>query len=165
MHATIEKACCIDNKNTCDFVLFRHIIFFIHAVSKLETEVTAPNSTICYNIPETNTCINSLNFIWGLESGQSCRCPTQNSTVGRSIFNSCGCKPDDNPSLMTNGSVCFSELTIDMNETLVHFSCVTDPCTQSDCFINTILSSNRIVIAGKTNILMTLCIIITKKEG
>lgn len=125
---------------------------------KLETEVTAPNSTVCFNFPETNPCRNGLIFIWPRElgSGRSCECPARNNALGRDVFDKCisGCTPDFRPRLMENGSFCFFELTSDMNETLVHFNCKTDECTRSDCFINTILSSNRIVIAGKTIIII-----------
>ena len=111
-----------------------------------QTRVVAPNSTACYDIPTTQLCT-SLTFVLALDNGiDSTFCPIHNSTLGWSAFRSCIDRLESGPKpyIFSNGSVCFID---PRNQTIFHFQCSTEPCSDS-CFVRTIISSQRIIIAG-----------------
>ena len=86
-------------------------------------------------------------IIWPSRNDSDCRCIPQ---VG--FFELCSCESDYMVNISSNGSVCFYNLTPEMNGTLVHFRRHTDICLSlPDCSIITILSSHVIIIQGKNN--------------
>ena len=112
-----------------------------------QIRVLAPNSTACFNIPQTDIC-EVLTFVQAQnQENPGVVCPLFDSTVGSMIFQSCAGRLQANPVpyIATNGIVC---LNATVNETTIHFQCTIDPCVIDSCLTNVIIWSHRIIIAG-----------------
>lgn len=129
-------------------------MFSLFAASEYrETVVLAPNSTSCYDIPQTEIC--SISIIFVLQSRElevAAFCPIHNSSFGQFAFDSCidGYDVDTEP-YFSNGAVCFRDKNSNIDGTTFHFLCSTAPCSD-DCFVRTVLSSYIVMIAGKKQV-------------
>lgn len=106
----------------------------------------APGTVVCTPIPAT---IND--FVWpmNLRFDDYCLCtPTENSVYP---FSNCVLNCGSEYSLtIINNSVCFSNVTSQMNNTPAYFVSRGDHCGSSgDCFITSIESAYKIIIQCK----------------
>ena len=107
---------------------------------------TVPKQDICFPVTEQSCA--PIYIIWPQTTANthSCICaPYENSFYPFSI-----CMEDCDSSFsakIVNNEVCFTNLSLEMNDTSIFFECVQDLCP-SDCYIHSILSSHEIIIDG-----------------
>lgn len=109
---------------------------------------------VCIPIPNNFTAdVGTPVLVWPAIPGVpgECYCPPYADLM---LINFNDCLKTCNTSFtiqIVNGSICFSDLTEAMNNSLVSFVGLVDQCAFTDCFIRSVISSYKILIAGKVN--------------
>ena len=107
---------------------------------------------MCIPIPNTSSEgeVATPSLVWPARPGVpgDCYCPPYENDVELTKFSDCYVTCDTTYSIHSiNGSICFTNLTSTMNNTLVHFITLISPCRYPECFIRTVITSYDIVIS------------------